>query len=55
MNLSLIHIYYSTASIVGGSAKLVKEERDKAIQEKIEALSGGAVWLLTETEGTIKH
>ena len=28
---------YSTASIVGGSAKLVKEERDKAIQEKIEA------------------
>ena len=27
---------YSTASIVGGSAKLVKEERDKAIQEKIE-------------------
>ena len=27
----------STASIVGGSAKLVKEERDKAIQEKIEA------------------
>lgn len=29
---------YSTASIVGGSAKLVKEERDKAIQEKIEAI-----------------
>ena len=28
---------YSTASIVGGSAKLVKEEKDKAIQEKIEA------------------
>ena len=31
---------YSTASIVGGSAKLVKEERDKAIQEKIEAIDG---------------
>ena len=28
---------YSTASIVGGAAKLVKEERDKAIQEKLEA------------------
>ncbi|RGT37663.1 hypothetical protein [Phocaeicola vulgatus] len=26
---------YSTASIVGGAAKLVKEERDKAIQEKL--------------------
>ena len=31
---------YSTASIVGGSAKLVKEERDKARRNKLKAIDG---------------
>ena len=45
MGILCARLYYvATASIVGGSAKLVKEERDKAIQEKIEARSKKSVF-----------